>query len=266
MADRFFDPERWRYADEERYREESRRPRYGEREYERGGRLWARDAGGREYERGSEERDYGRGPGPRRSYGDERGLLDRAGDELRSWFGDEDAQRRRMMDEREDRWRDRTAERGWSGEGAHRRDRSDDVPRQWGYIDRGEWRGPDWRGQYGSGTQGTSWYGRPDAYGGQNVGRGPRGWQRSDDRIKEDVCERMTQDPRLDASDLEVRVANCEITLTGSVADREAKRLAEDIAESVSGVRDVHNQIRVTSGQDSEQSPQRGFGGERRIA
>jgi osmotically-inducible protein OsmY len=77
----------------------------------------------------------------------------------------------------------------------------------------------------------------------------------------------MTQHPSLDASDLEVRVNDCEITLTGSVGDREAKRLAENIAESVSGVRDVHNQIRVTSsGQESQPSSQRGFGGERRIA
>ena len=43
-------------------------------------------------------------------------------------------------------------------------------------------------------------------------------------------------------------MSNGEVTLTGTVDDRQAKRLAEDIAESVSGVREVHNQIRVQQG------------------
>jgi hypothetical protein len=45
------------------------------------------------------DREQGRG-----GYGggDDRGFFDRAGDELRSWFGDDDAQRRREMDQR--RW------------------------------------------------------------------------------------------------------------------------------------------------------------------
>jgi hypothetical protein len=36
-----------------------------------------------------------------------RSFFDRAADEVRSWFGDEDAERRREYDEREDNWRDR---------------------------------------------------------------------------------------------------------------------------------------------------------------
>ncbi|MBZ5581426.1 MAG: BON domain-containing protein, partial [Acidobacteriia bacterium] len=35
-------------------------------------------------------------------------------------------------------------------------------------------------------------------------------------------------------------------TLAGSVEDRSAKRLAEDLAASVSGVKDVHNQLRLS--------------------
>jgi len=35
-----------------------------------------------------------------RDYDDDRGFIDRAGDEVRSWFGDEDAERRRRWDER----------------------------------------------------------------------------------------------------------------------------------------------------------------------
>jgi len=84
---------------------------------------------------------------------------------------------------------------------------------------------------------------------GRHSGRGPKGWQRSDDRIREDVNERLTDHPHIDASDIEVQVQNGEVTLSGTVDDRQAKRLAEDITESVSGVREVHNQIRVHQGE-----------------
>jgi osmotically-inducible protein OsmY len=86
------------------------------------------------------------------------------------------------------------------------------------------------------------------------TGRGPRGYQRSDDRIREDVCDRLTQHGLIDASDIEVRVENCEVTLTGTVDSREAKRMAEDVSDAVQGVREVHNQVRVKQ----EQQPLRG--------
>jgi len=89
------------------------------------------------------------------------------------------------------------------------------------------------------------------------TGRGPRGYQRSDDRIKEDVCDRLTQHGQIDASDVEVGVENCEVTLSGTVDSREAKRRAEDVADSVQGVREVHNQLRVQQGQQGEQGQQR---------
>jgi hypothetical protein len=76
-------------------------------------------------------------------------------------------------------------------------------------------------------------------------GKGPKNYQRSDERILEDVCERMTDDDRLDASQIEVQVQGGVITLTGSVDDRMSKRRAEDIAESCLGVKDVQNQIRI---------------------
>ena len=92
--------------------------------------------------------------------------------------------------------------------------------------------------------QGTgSWQDR-----GTYSGRGPKGYTRSDDRIKEDVCDRLTDDPEVDASNIEVSVANCEVTLSGTVDSREAKRRAEDCAENVSGVRNVQNSIRVQQG------------------
>jgi hypothetical protein len=77
------------------------------------------------------------------------------------------------------------------------------------------------------------------------VGRGPKGYSRSDERIREDACEVLTQHPEIDASNLEVSVQAGEITLTGTVPDRSMKRMAEEAVEYLSGVRDVVNQIRV---------------------
>jgi len=110
--------------------------------------------------------------------GNDRGWWDRAADEVSSWFGDDDAERRRQQD------------------GEHR-------------------------------------------------GRGPKNYRRSDERIKEDVNDRLTDAAYLDASDIDVEVNDREVTLTGTVDSRRAKRMAEDIAESISGVTNVENRIRV---------------------
>ena len=137
-----------------------------------------RDYGGERSRRPGRGRDEGRRSGAR----DERGFLERAGDEIASWFGDDDAERRR--------WRD-TDERG------HHR------------------------------------------------GRGPKGYQRSDERIRDDVNDRLTDDPHIDASEIEVSVSGREVTLSGTVNSRFEKRHADDIAESVSGVTHVQNNLRV---------------------
>src|SRR5262249_31222126 len=76
-------------------------------------------------------------------------------------------------------------------------------------------------------------------------GRGPRGYTRSDDRIREDVNDRLTDDAMVDASEVGVMVSSCEVTLSGTVNSREERRRAEDIAENVSGVKHVQNNIRV---------------------
>ena len=76
-------------------------------------------------------------------------------------------------------------------------------------------------------------------------GRGPKGYTRSDDRIREDVNDRLTDDHMLDASDIEAKVANGEVTLNGHVESREAKRRAEDIADRIAGVKHVQNNLRV---------------------
>jgi hypothetical protein len=81
---------------------------------------------------------------------------------------------------------------------------------------------------------------------------GPKNFQRLDHRIYEDVCERLTDDDRIDASEIQVSVANGEVTLTGRVRSRQAKRRATDVVDNVFGVKDVHNSIRI---QDDQTSP-----------
>jgi hypothetical protein len=80
---------------------------------------------------------------------------------------------------------------------------------------------------------------------GQHRGRGPKGYRRSDERIREDVCERLTDDPLVDASDIEITVARSEVTLSGFVDNRNARRRAEEIVEGISGVVHIQNDLRV---------------------
>lgn len=90
---------------------------------------------------------------------------------------------------------------------------------------------------------------RPDerARGG-HAGKGPKGYLRPDERIREDVCERLSDDDEVDASDIAVSVTNRDVVLRGTVSDRHVKRRAEMIALSVRGVVEVHNRLRVEKG------------------
>lgn len=136
-----------------------------------------------QYGRHNPYRSFGR-DGRRAGYEEDRSWFDRARDEVSSWMGDHDAQRRREID---------------AAQGEHR-------------------------------------------------GRGPKGYRRSDERIRDDVSDRLTDDSWLDAQNIEVAVKDRDVTLTGSVRSREDKRRAEALAESVSGVDNVQNNLRVDRG------------------
>jgi osmotically-inducible protein OsmY len=75
-------------------------------------------------------------------------------------------------------------------------------------------------------------------------GRGPKGYTRSDERLLETICQRLTDDPRIDASDIEVEVKDQVATLRGSVEDRRTKYQVEELIDAC-GVREIHNQLRV---------------------
>ena len=74
-------------------------------------------------------------------------------------------------------------------------------------------------------------------------GIGPRGYVRSDERLRERVCERLTE-ADLDASDIDVQAHDGVITFEGSVRDRGSRHRAEDIADDC-GAKDIRNYLRV---------------------
>ncbi len=88
-------------------------------------------------------------------------------------------------------------------------------------------------------------------------GRGPRNAVRGDHLIAEEINERLMHDERVDASEILLSVEDGVVTLTGEVPERRMKHLAEDIADSVRGVRELRNVIRVDNGDKSFGSPGR---------
>jgi len=149
---------------------------------------------------------------------------------------------------------------GSGGQGSYRQGRFQSSPGQ------GRSQGSSgqmYRGSFGSGSSRQFEKGRGQEYRtgspqyggisrGSFAGRGPQGYKRSDERITEDINEELTQDADIDASNISVEVQKGEVTLKGTVPDRETKRRAEDIAESCSGVTEVQNQLRVKRDSESE--------------
>jgi len=125
------------------------------------------------------------------------------------------------------------------------RDRGDDArqrARSTSHYDRGSGYDTGWY----EGGRGSD---RFESARGPHYGRGPRNYSRSDERITEDLNERLTDDTYLDASEIEVQVSSGVASLSGTVPDRWMKHRAEDIADACGGVKEVDNQLRVQSSQ-----------------
>lgn len=139
--------------------------------------------------------------------------------------------------------------RGYS---SYPREDNQDREARYGRGDYGEHRGRGNEGWWDRMTdEVSSWFGGDDRDENEREsrrGRGPRGYTRSDDRIKEDINDRLTDHYVIDASEIEVEVNGGEVVLSGTVDSRYEKRLAEDIAEAVSGVHNVENRIRINRG------------------
>jgi hypothetical protein len=78
--------------------------------------------------------------------------------------------------------------------------------------------------------------------------RGPKNYQRSDERLRELISDRLLEDPHIDSSDVSVEVKSGEVILEGTVDDRRTKYQIEELVEHVHGVRDIDNRIRVKRG------------------
>lgn len=99
------------------------------------------------------------------------------------------------------------------------------------------------QGEYGSQDYGSQGYGSGGGMG-EHRGKGPKGYQRSDDRIKELICERLRDDPEIDPSEVTITVQGGRVTLEGTVDSRQTKNAIEDIADQF-GNQDVQNNLRV---------------------
>ncbi len=88
---------------------------------------------------------------------------------------------------------------------------------------------------------------------GPYTGMGPSADIGQDDWIYHQVNERLMAHGKLDASDIEVSVNEGVVTLTGSVDSRKAKRMAEDTVDSVLGVVDVSNELRIEPKEQNRQ-------------
>lgn len=100
----------------------------------------------------------------------------------------------------------------------------------------------------------------PQYAAGLHRGKGPKGYRRSDERLLEMLCERLRDDPHIDASDVSVTVEAGRVTFEGTVDSRQTKNLIEDVAEQL-GVDDVQNFLRVQRpGAGANQNPSSGMG------
>jgi len=121
----------------------------------------------------------------------------------------------------------------------------------------GDARDRDWRPDQSSlyGVPGAGWTAGDNH---RATGKPPRGYVRTDERVREEICERMAHHGD-DWSDVEVSVKDGEVTLTGQVEMRRQKYAAEHLADGVRGVREIHNQLRVGAGtRERDASPANG--------
>ncbi|MGE4337068.1 MAG: BON domain-containing protein [Pigmentiphaga sp.] len=95
------------------------------------------------------------------------------------------------------------------------------------------------QGVFGSGYAGD---GHPETRG-QRID--PKGYTRSDERVREIVCEHLSHSG-WDVSDVAVNVAEARVTLEGTVPDRRTKHAVEDCVDQCAGVKDVENRVKVT--------------------
>jgi hypothetical protein len=100
--------------------------------------------------------------------------------------------------------------------------------------------------EHTSGERGSGAYGHPRGRPGEDFrGRGPKNYVRSDERLREDINERLTADPQIDASEIEVEVQEGHVVLKGTVDRRQTRYRVEDLVDACAGVRDIDNRLGI---------------------
>lgn len=90
-----------------------------------------------------------------------------------------------------------------------------------------------------------------------HAGRGPRDYTRSDERLKEDLCERLTRAPHIDASDISVEVNDGRVTLNGKVDSRHTKYNVENLVDVCMGVKEIDNRLGIEASSGLRQGTER---------
>ncbi|HET8598482.1 MAG TPA: BON domain-containing protein [Castellaniella sp.] len=134
---------------------------------------------------------------------------------------------------------------GESGQAYYGAGHEDRTPYDYGRQERGQ-SGQQYQGS-GQSSEFGGYQGGMHQHSGRQSRMDPKGYTRSDERVREHVCEHLG-DSGLDVRDVEVTVKDGMVTLQGNVPDRRTKHAVEDCADSCVGVKDVENRLKVSSG------------------
>jgi hypothetical protein len=142
----------------------------------------------------------------------------------------------------------------WQTGGSRSGSAHDDGPQRAGGSGYGSAdRHSDGRGHDGGGRGPGQHYGGGQPARGPYYGRMPQGYTRSDERIREDVCERLAHG-HIDPSNVSVKAENGVVTLEGTVSSRHDKFHVEELVDGVLGVKEVDNRLRVRRAGDAAQA------------
>lgn len=114
---------------------------------------------------------------------------------------------------------------------------------------------PERDADLGMGPSGTSWNAELKEQ--RNFsGVGPKGWQLSDEKLCEKVCEVLTHSYEVDPTEMEVTVEDSVVYLKGFIKSRGMKAVAVDLVYSIPGVEDVFTQLQVKDTSNFQLSPE----------
>jgi BON domain len=94
---------------------------------------------------------------------------------------------------------------------------------------------------------------------------GPKGFRRSDERIQDEIATRLMSRDDIDSSEVVLQVKDARVTLEGTVPERWMRFAIDDVAESVMGVEEVENNVRVQRTADTNTARAQAMGATRQL-